>query len=174
MKNTDVTYLKKGQSKKDQEIKKYRRRSKGLIILLIIVGIIALSQIFQNMVSNVGTSPQSTIAKGYLNQTYNGTNITAPPPQATSGLTSDIIKVIEKFMDKIFAYPGGFWVKFFIFLGIIYIIQIVFSLAFDVIELILLFFVAIRRSTVWLYRKITGRKNDIDKKIEEVAKLPTR
>jgi hypothetical protein len=81
-----------------------------------------------------------------------------------------ILKGITTFMNKLFEYPGGFWVKFFIFLGIIYLIQVIFSLVFDVIELVLLVFVAIKRLVVWIYRKITG-KNKHEETEQKIAGL---
>jgi hypothetical protein len=129
-----IDYLKKnGGSKKDKEIKKYKRKVRGLIILLIILGVVLFVQIGQSILQNVGKSSELTITKGYLNVTLlNGTSTNTVCEEST--LTSGIIKSINAFMDKLFSYPGGFWTKFFIFLGIIYIIQVIFSLAFDVIE----------------------------------------
>jgi hypothetical protein len=117
-----IDYLKKnGGSKKDKEIKKYKRKVRGLIIILIILGVVLFVQIGQSILQNVGKSSE-----------LNGTSTNTVCEEST--LTSGIIKSINAFMDKLFSYPGGFWTKFFIFLGIIYIIQVIFSLAFDVIE----------------------------------------
>ena len=73
-------------------------------------------------------------------------------------------------MDRLFIYPSSLLTKFFIFLGIIYIIQIVFGLAFDVIEIILLMFVAIKRIIKWIYRKITG-KDGRGKNLRKIEEL---
>jgi len=164
------SYLKSnGGSKKDKEIKKYKRRIKALIVILIIIGTVALIQIAQNMFSNTKNDATGKVFVSYLNESVlNNTNGTmartvCPDPP----LTSTIVRGITEFMNKIFEHPGGFWVKFFIFLGIIYLIQVCFSLVFDVIELILLVFVAIKRLIVWIYRKITGK----DKNEEQLRKI---
>jgi uncharacterized membrane protein len=153
------SYLKSNVSKKDKEIKKYRRRARGLLIMLIIVGAIAFIQIAQNMFQNTKSDTNGIIVTSYLNETIlnntNGTRIVSSCQEPT--LTTTIVKGITTFMNKLFEYPDGFWIKFFIFLGIIYLIQVCFSLVFDVVELILLVFVAIKRLIVWIYRKITGR-----------------
>jgi hypothetical protein len=170
MPNTNVIYLKKGESKKDKEIKKYKRRARGLLILLIIVGFVALTQIIQNMFQSSNQS--GAVVVNYLNETIlNNTNRTITSTAVCQeSLTSTIIKGITTFMDKLFESPGGFWVKFFIFMGIIYLIQVVFSLVFDVIELVLLVFVAIKRLIVWIYRKITGRDKN-EERLKQISEL---
>lgn len=153
-----IDYLKKnGGSKKDKEIKKYKRKVRGLIIILIILGVVLFVQIGQSILQNVGKSSE-----------LNGTSTNTVCEEST--LTSGIIKSINAFMDKLFSYPGGFWTKFFIFLGIIYIIQVIFSLAFDVIELVLLVFVSIKRLVVWIYRKITGKSKQ-DEQLKKIAEM---
>jgi hypothetical protein len=123
------------------------------------------------MLQNVGKSSETIITKSFLNSTLlNGTKINETYVCEEPTLTSGIIKVIGSFMDKLFSYPGGFWTKFFIFLGIIYIIQVIFSLAFDVIELVLLVFVAIKRLVVWIYRRITGRSKQ-DEQLKKIMEL---
>jgi hypothetical protein len=171
-KNKSLSYLKSdGGSKKDKEIKKYKRKIKGLIILLIIVGIVALTQIVQNMFQSTGTSTNSVVIKSYINETIlNNTNGATNNVVCQESLTSVIIKGITTFMNKLFDSPGGFWVKFFIFLGIIYLIQVIFSLVFDVIELVLLVFVAIKRLLVWIYKKITGRSKE-NEQLKKIAEL---
>jgi hypothetical protein len=164
-------YLKKRQTKKDLEIIKYRRKNKALIILLIIVGTVALIQITQNMFSSVKNDATGKIMVNYINESIlNGTNqsmsLSCPEPTMTASIT----KGITTFMNKLFDSRGGFWVKFFIFLGIVYLIQVIFSLAFDVIELILLIFVAIKRLIMWIYRKITGKSKN-DEHLKKIAEL---
>lgn len=166
--NNNNSYLKNGGTKKDKEIKKYKRRSRALLTLLIIVFVVLIVQLAQNMFQSVKTDQTTSIVKNYLNQSDNETISTANCPP--TGIVFDIEKAIDTFMDKIFIYPGGFWLKFFIFLGIIYLIQVMFSLVFDVIELILLTFVAIKRLIVWIYRKLTGR-GKYDKQLKKIAEL---
>lgn len=145
------------------------------MILLIIVGIVAITQIITNITQNMGTSTQSVVVRGYINETIlnntNGTTSSAVCPEP--GITSIILKTITSFMNRLFDSPGGFWAKFFIFLGIVYLIQVIFSLVFDVIELILLVFVAIKRLVVWIYRKITGRTED-EERLKKITELQTR
>lgn len=173
MKSTKNIYLKKGQSKKDLEIKKYKRKSRALIVLLIIVGAIALIQITQNIFTGVKNDPAGKVVVNYLNESIlngtNGTTVTAVTC-AEPSVTQNITKFVTTFMNKLFEPPGGFWVKFFIFLGIIYLIQVIFSLVFDVVELVLLVFVAIKRLIMWIYRKITGRDKN-DERLKKIAEL---
>ena len=172
MKNTKNTYLKNGESEKDRQIKKYRRRSRALSILVVVLIIFALAQIIPSMFKN---DERSAIIKSYVNDTFNGTGTNQTNQTNTvcenPTLTSSIVKGFESFMDHLFSYPGGFWTKFFIFLGVIYIIQIILSLTFDVIELVLLVFVGAKRSIVWGYRKITGKKEAQDEKLKQVSEL---
>ena len=166
MKNNNL-YLKKGETKKDLEIKKYKRRAKAFLTLLIVIGAVLLIQIGQGFVQkllDVTKDDTVNVSEGSINSNQsNQTQVCEVPTWS---------KQIVSFMDRLFLYPGSFWTKFFIFLGIIYIIQIVFGLAFDVIELILLAFVAIKRFIKWIYRKITGKdsKGENFKKIEELYK----
>lgn len=152
------SYLKKNESTKDKQIKKYKRRAKALLIVLIIVVAILAIQIIQDMF----TSFQEAIAKNYSNVSINETSTTCENPTFVDNIIA--------FMDRLFIYPVSFWTKFFIFLGIIYIIQIAFSLIFDVVELILLLFVAIKRLCVWIYRKITG-KNERDEQLKKISEM---
>jgi hypothetical protein len=168
-------YLKKNTSKKDEEIRKYKRRAKAFLILLIIIGAVLLIQFAQNFIQGLLDSKNSAnyaiVNKSDLNATYwnvNSTNQTQTQVCEVPTLSKQIVS----FMDRLFLYPSSFWTKFFIFLGIIYIIQIVFSLVFDIIELILLAFVAIKRFIKWIYRKITRKdsKGENFRKIEELYK----
>jgi type IV secretory pathway VirB6-like protein len=167
------SYLKKvGGSKKDKEIEKYKRRVKVLIMISVILGVFLLVQISQNILKDIKKSSTMVITKSVVNTSllngsgWDGGGERCPEPP----LTSSITKLITIFFNKIFESPGGFWVKFFIFLGIIYIVQVVFSLTFDVIELILLVFVTIKRLIMWIYYKITG-KNKQDEQIKKILEL---
>ena len=171
MKNTDNTYLKKRESKKDKEIKKYKRRARALFIFLLIVGGVALVQIVQNMFQNVKSDPTGNLVVNYINESILNKTGTVTTVNQDDSLTHSISKGISTFMDKLFSYPGSFWTKLFIFLGIVYLIQVIFSLIFDVIELILLAFVAVKRLVVWIYKKITRKESKRDEQIEKIAKL---
>ena len=162
----DNLYLKKTEGKKDLEIKKYKRRAKAFLILLIIIGAALIIQIGGDIVEKF---QEATIVDN-VNNFYNETNINQTGGNQTFCVEPTLSKQIIFFMDKLFLYPSSFWTKFFIFLGIIYIIQIVFGLAFDVIEIILLMFVAIKRIIKWIYRKITGKdgRGQNLRKIEEL------
>ena len=155
-------YLKKTESKKDLEIKKYKRRSKGIFILLLIVGAACLMMILQNTLTQTNSSviKQST---SYINKTNSSTGQIETVKCENPSWVDNILS----FIDRLFSYPTSFWTKLFIFLGVIYVIQIAISLTFDVVELILLVFVAIKRFVVWSYKKITGK----DKKTEQLKKV---
>lgn len=163
MKNEkDNSYLKNG-SKKDKEIKKYKRSNRRLYILLGIVTIFALLQVGQNMFQEMNGDEDENV--NYIFNETNGNETIQICKEPT--LINNIVKFTTSFMTNLFEYPGSFWTKFFIFLGIVYLIQVVFSLAFDVIELILLVFVVIKRLILWIYKKITGR----DKRDEQLKKI---
>jgi len=65
-----------------------------------------------------------------------------------------IVKSINKMLDKIFELPYGFWPKFLVFLGIIYLFNVCFSLMFDIVEVFLMIGVGIWRGLRWIYRRI--------------------
>lgn len=155
-------YLKKTESKKDLEIKKYRRRSKSLFLVVLILGAICLVMILQSAFTQTNGSviKQST---SYINKTNSSTGEIEVIKCENPSLVDNILS----FMDRLFSYPTSFWTKLFIFLGIVYVVQVAISLTFDVIELMLLVFVAIKRLLVWIYRKITGK----DKKTEQLKKV---
>lgn len=160
-------YLKKTESKKDLEIKKYKRRSKSLFLVAVIVGAICLIMILQNAFTQINGSviKQST---SYINKTNSSTGEIETVKCENPSWVDNILS----FIDRLFSYPTSFWTKLFIFLGVIYVIQIAISLTFDVIELFLLVFVAIKRFVVWCYKKITGKdkKNEQLKKVELLLK----
>jgi len=170
MKNTKNIYLKREESKKDKEIKKYRRRSKNLLLIIIILGGVVITQMGQDIFQKWTETTSSNSVRNQINNIkINVTNKTIINQEGGDASLS-ISKGIIFIMERIFTYPGGFWTKFFIFLGIIYLIQVMFSLIFDVIELILLVFVAVKRLIVWIYRKITG-KDKRDKQLEKIMEL---
>lgn len=170
----DNLYLKKTEGKKDLEIKKYKRRAKSFLVLLLIIGAVLIIQVGGDFVKKfqevavVDNNDNNCNNNNFYNQTGNQTKNQIG--NQTFCVEPTFAKQIIFFMDKLFLYPSSFWTKFFIFLGIIYITQIVFGLAFDVIEIILLMFVAIKRIIKWIYRKITGKdgRGQNLRKIEEL------
>jgi hypothetical protein len=65
------------------------------------------------------------------------------------------VGVISSAFHMFLGIKGGFFTKFFIFLGVLYLLQVMFSLAFDFLEIILLivvFFIKIFKWFVGLFR----------------------
>lgn len=163
MKNTKNTFIIR-ETKKDKQIKKLKRMNKIFLVITIIAVLWFLSSLFQNFVNEWTQTKGNQVNwsdAGNFNLSGNLTiNQTAVNQGTGGGIAEVISSAIGKFMDKLFTYPGGFWTKFFIFLGIIYLIQIAFTLLYDIVELALVFFVLIKRSVVFTYRKIKGIKKE--------------
>lgn len=68
--------------------------------------------------------------------------------------TKSFVDVITNSIKALVTVPLGFWTKFFIFLGILYLIQIIITAAFDIFEIILIISVGIWR----IFKKIKWKK----------------
>jgi hypothetical protein len=164
MKNTtnNQNYLNKRTSKKDLKINKQKRTTRALVIIVIMLAVIVLYDVAQNGYKKIIAAKSNAEISNISN-----TNTTQQIPECENSTWGDNL---VSFMNRLFTYPGNFWTKLFIFLGIIYLIQVCVSLTFDVIELALLVFVIIKRMVVWIYKKIRG-KNEREEQLKKILEL---
>jgi hypothetical protein len=164
MKNTtnNQNYLNKRTSKKDLKINKQKRTIRALVIIVMMLAVIVLYDVAQNGYKKIVAATPNTKISNISN-----TNTTQEIPKCENSTWGDNL---VSFMNRLFTYPGNLWTKLFIFLGIIYLIQVCVSLTFDVIELALLVFVIIKRMVVWIYKKIRG-KNEREEQLKKILEL---
>jgi len=142
--------LKKREKTKDELIKSNKTRR---IIIIVLVGVL-LFLVSRSVISEVTDSSDEDDYTG--NYTGNGTMIRdrSSVDKITDTISGFIYGVVE------LEYP--FALKFLIFLGAIYIIQVGISISGDIIQLFLLTGVAIYKIIrwTWTYYKVRGIEYD--------------
>jgi hypothetical protein len=134
----------------------------GMIILIVILaGYITASEVAQSFgaidtINFNNTEAKNNIAIGNMNinLTSNQTiNEWIKTKCQAEGERAWYLILMEKFFTTIMNIDRPLYIKFLIFIGIIYLIQVVFMLAMDVIEVIILCFAIIKRIYVWIRSK---------------------
>lgn len=137
-----------------EESKKYKNRAKLFLIILIII-CAYFAYFAYGFVGNALSSKNKLTDE--LNcqiklDTYfkNQTNISLSQFKKESCEESSFTQSINVFFDKFLRLDKPWIIKLFIFLGIVYLIQITFALVMDILEVLMLVFVIIKRIYKWV------------------------
>jgi hypothetical protein len=145
---------------KDQKLIRNQKNFKIFAYCFIILACMMLYVMYEwNQSNNKYTSLKYKCSEEVMEilreQNCSGSSGTTTNP---NDLPNTIVKSINKMLDKIFELPYGFWPKFLVFLGIIYLFNVCFSLMFDIAEVFLMIGIGIWRGLLWIYRKIRSLK----------------
>lgn len=128
--------------KTKDELLKEKQKLKRLFIIAVIVASL--------LILNWGWTQYNNL-KEEINVAQNGNNHSTQEQKETS---SKITENIKGFVYGILALEYPFFTKLLIFLGFIYLIQVMLSMTGDLIQLILIFVVGIYRGIKWGYHKL--------------------
>jgi len=130
---------KKGDKKLDlspEGVEFRRQRKTYLTIIFILIGIILylyVPDVIQGWISQ----------PDYIEVKNSSGNYTIEVEETDSELTNNVLTVINSFFKNIFESPYGFWTNFFIFLGVVYVLQTAFGITHDIIRIVLIAFVGL-------------------------------
>lgn len=146
----------------EEEIKreKRKRRNKFIAMGIVILAVLAYAivDIYQNEFTtkrdlNLCQKELKICTEAIVetaNNHFANYNYTAPPPDTITQITTTILTSINKIFESPYSLPF----KVLIFLGVIYLIQVTFSLALDIVDVVILIFVIIRKIIKFVYSKI--------------------
>jgi hypothetical protein len=149
-----------------EETKKYKKRNRFLIFLIIIV----VGYLAYNFISDGFKTKNKLVDE--LNcemelETYfqNQTNMSTEYFKKNLCEESSITRTINSFFDNFLELEKPWIFKFLVFLGVIYLIQVMFALVLDVLEVFMLIFVIIKRIYKWVRSKFK-KKDETEKEIK--------
>lgn len=142
MKNLKLTKKEIEQAEQEQRIKK---RKKGRLIIISII-IVLLFVAWQ------GVKQYNQLTAELDSYKSNATDKSGQT--MVNEVSTDSYQIAKIFLTNLFSLESSFFIKFLIFLGVIYLFQITFALALDILEVALVIFVAIKRIVVWIYKKV--------------------
>lgn len=117
---------------KEKDWRSFRTKLKIMTFLAIIFFILSVTIFIEGYSLEKVLQGKSTIIGEGINQ--NNETITNNEMSEES-IANYITSIFNVFVN----WKSGFFIKFLVFLGIIYLLQIMFTLAFDILELLLLF-----------------------------------
>jgi hypothetical protein len=142
-----------------EEVKKYKKRSKAFLLIIILLVLTASYGLYKYY------NKQSSLMTGELKCNeeleailQNQTNQTLAQFKENVCDDSELYKAIKEFFYAILKLDNNYFIKLLIFLGIIYLIQVGFSLLADIVEVIMLFFVLLKRIYKWIKSKFVKDK----------------
>ena len=142
------------------EAKKQRKRA-GLffILILFLVGYIGWNYL-QDGLSTTDKFKEEMKCQTQL-ETYfvNQTNQSISEFKKELCEESTITQTVNAFFDRFLRLDKAWVLKLLIFLGIVYLIQVIFVLAMDLVEVIMLVFVIFKRLYKWIKSKL-NKKNE--------------
>lgn len=149
MKNTELKT--KTKNELIEEVRKHKNRAKVALILLIIL----IAYLSYNFIGNSFKTKDKFTDELHCQEqleTYfsNQTNMSISKFKQELCEESTVTQGISFFFTKFLALEHSWFVKFLIFLGVIYLIQVLFALVIDVLEVIILVFVIIKRLYRWV------------------------
>lgn len=134
------------QEKKEKTRDELLSSNKRKTIFIIALVLVVIYFIAQGVIKNINTSSD-------IDFDYNET-------EKDPGLADNIAESVKGFVQGVVELEYPFIIKFFIFLGAIYIIQVGISISGDIIQLILIIGVFIYRIVKWTSYKIRGKEYD--------------
>jgi len=143
-----------------EERRKYKKRAGIFFILLILLGIYIGWNFIKEGLSTTDKLKEEMNCQLQL-ETYfvNQTNQSISDFKKELCEESTITRTINSFFDRFLQLDNSWIIKFLIFLGIVYLIQITFALVMDILEVFMLIFVIIKRIYKWIKSKVI-KEND--------------
>ena len=133
---------------------KYKKRQKFFkiftIMFFVLVGLTIWQQVQMFEAQNDLSSAESALYACQVDVMKNCT-ITESPK-------SDLVEGVKGFFTWAVQLDQPYFYKLMIFLGILYLIQIVFACVTDIVEVFLLIFVLVKRIFMWIFRLFKPKK----------------
>jgi hypothetical protein len=141
-----------------------KKISKYITIGFIIIAAMLVWQIKTNLDTQnelYNTQDELYNTQDALNTCVSDTLKMCPETNGTSGAyCNPMTEPVLLFFKWAVNINEPWFYKIMILLGILYLVQIIFAVAMDIVEVVLLIFVAIKRLVVWLYRLIKSEKKE--------------
>jgi len=144
----------KTKSELQEERNKFKKR---FIFALILIAFLVIKVSIMHFSDIKQENNISSFNKSEINKTFNQTN-----QVDKKGTSEKIANSISGFIEGVLELKYPFVIKLFIVLGVIYLIQVMFSITGDLIQMILASFIATKRGIKWIIKKIKGDKENVD------------
>jgi len=138
------------------EKNKYKKRANFFIFIIIILVIFILYYVGKGFFSQKddlmnALKCQEQLDKYFINQS----NQSIDEFKKEVCEDSVITKTINSFFENFFKLDKPWIIKFLVFIGVIYLIQVMFALVLDIVEVFVLIFVIIKRIYKWIAAKLS-------------------
>jgi len=142
----------------EKKYNSHKRFTKFAFIAIAILGIVLLWQTIKY--SSVQDSLYSTEYALNVCTSDIAKNCSLYQNNSASSIKSPLTDTVISFFKWITNIDQPYFFKLMILLGIVYLIQIIFACAVDIVEVVLLIFVLIKRLVVWIYHLIKPQKEE--------------
>jgi hypothetical protein len=146
----------------DEARKQRKKAGIFLVILIVLVGYMAWGYIEGGLSTTEKFKKELTCQTQLETYFVNQTNQSISEFKRELCEESTMTRTINAFFDRFLQLDKAWVIKLLIFLGVVYLIQITFALVMDLVEVMMLVFVVIKRIYKWIKSKVS-KKNESGK-----------